>query len=178
MKPSVQYIQECFNYCPNSGVITWKVRPREHFPTQRGYSIFNTKHAGNETGTIGKIGHKIITLNDTSYYAHILIWVLAHGRWPELTIDHKNRNPSDNRLVNLREATQPQQNANQGLRKNNSSGHAGVCWNNKTNKWRAYITVNSKQINLGYYANKEDAIKARENAEIKYFGDFRRKQEK
>lgn len=40
------------------------------------------------------------------------------------------------------------------------------------NKWRAYITVNKKQISLGLFNKKEDAIKARKEGELKYFGEF------
>jgi hypothetical protein len=45
----------------------------------------------------------------------------------------------------------------------------GVCWNKHRGKWRAYITVNQKQISLGSFTEKEDAMKARKNAELKYF---------
>ena len=36
----------------------------------------------------------------------------------------------------------------------------------------ARIVLNKKDIYLGRYSNKEDAIKARLEAEIKYFGEF------
>ena len=40
-------------------------------------------------------------------------------------------------------------------------------------KWKAYIKINQRTIHLGTFSNKEDAIIARKNAEIKYFGDHR-----
>lgn len=43
----------------------------------------------------------------------------------------------------------------------------------KSQKWRAYITINHKQIELGEFVNKEDAIEAREKAEKEYFGEWR-----
>ena len=45
------------------------------------------------------------------------------------------------------------------------------------NKWIAQITVNYKNIHLGRYENIEDAIKARKEAEVKYFGEYRYKGE-
>jgi hypothetical protein len=55
----------------------------------------------------------------------------------------------------------------------NTSGVTGVNWLKKNKKWRAYITVDNKQINLGSFENKEDAIKARKDAEIKYGRRFK-----
>ena len=60
---------------------------------------------------------------------------------------------------------------NRKLRKNNS-GIAGVGLDKRRNKWRAFIRLNRKFIWLGEYADKDDAIKARLLAEVKYFGDF------
>lgn len=57
----------------------------------------------------------------------------------------------------------------------NKSGFPGVCLSKKYNKWRAYITVNGKRMDIGYFTNKEDAITARINAEIKYFGHIKYK---
>lgn len=53
--------------------------------------------------------------------------------------------------------------------KSNKSGVRGVCWHKRFNKWSAYITVKKKVYNLGRFENIEDAIKARKEAEEKYF---------
>ena len=60
---------------------------------------------------------------------------------------------------------------------NSTSGIKGVSWRKRNQKWRAYITVNHKRIELGEYENKEDAITARQKAEEKYFGDWALKEE-
>ena len=60
---------------------------------------------------------------------------------------------------------------------NNTSGATGVVWNKRKKKWTARITIDRFQKHLGIFANKEDAIKSRREAEIKYFGDFRGKEE-
>ena len=86
--------------------------------------------------------------------------------------DHKNRdNTLDYRWSNLRPASISEQNQNRGMQKNNTSGFKGVCWNKKTKKWQAYIYVDCKQIYLGLFEQKEDAIKARLEAERKYGSD-------
>ena len=86
-------------------------------------------------------------------------------------IDHVDRNRSNNRKYNLRQATVSQNSMNRTFKKNNS-GITGVRLDKKCNKWRAVITLNQKSIWLGEYADKDDAIKARLLAEAKYFGDF------
>lgn len=53
--------------------------------------------------------------------------------------------------------------------KNNKSGVKGVSWNKRFNKWNAQICLKGKVKNLGYFLNLEDAIKARKDAEEKYF---------
>ena len=58
------------------------------------------------------------------------------------------------------------------LHKGNKSGHKGVMWLNNRNKWKAYIGIKGKQISLGYFDNKEDAIKARKIAEEEYHSKY------
>lgn len=48
----------------------------------------------------------------------------------------------------------------------------GISWKKDKKKWKAYLSVNSKQIHLGYFVNKDDAIRARLEAEAKYFKEF------
>ena len=46
------------------------------------------------------------------YMAHRVAWALHYGNWPEYTIDHINRDPSDNRIENLRDVPQFVNNTN------------------------------------------------------------------
>ena len=88
-------------------------------------------------------------------------------------VDHINHNPLDNRKSNLRICTQQQNRMNNRKQPNNTSGCAGVSFYKPYNKWRAYIQINSRQIFLGYFNTKEDAIEARKQAELEYFGEYR-----
>lgn len=93
----------------------------------------------------------------------------------DMTVDHINRNKLDNRKSNLRICTMQENDFNKPILKNNTSNVTGVNFSEKMGKWRAYININRKQINLGWFANKEDAIRVRKQAEIEYFGEFRNK---
>lgn len=71
---------------------------------------------------------------------------------------------------NCRWADDSTQNFNQRLRVNNKSGKTGVHWDEERGKWFARICVNGKNKALGRYDTLEQAITARENAEIEYYG--------
>ena len=86
-------------------------------------------------------------------------------------VDHINRDTSDNRKSNLRIISKRNNCINSGLQSNNKSGIIGVNWSNPEQKWRASITIEKgKQRILGRFDDKEDAIKCRLKAEIKYYG--------
>jgi hypothetical protein len=87
-------------------------------------------------------------------------------------IDHCNGDKLDNRRCNLRDATTSQNKANEGLRKNNTSGFKGVYWSKWAGKWMAGIKVNYKRIHLGYYMRKVDAARAYNRAARRYFGKY------
>jgi len=94
----------------------------------------------------------------------------------DMMIDHIDHNPLNNSRSNLRICTNQQNQMNSGKSKNNKSGVIGVHWNKANEKWRAQITLNNKQIHLGLFDNFEEVCKVRKEAEIKYFGDFRNKE--
>ena len=58
------------------------------------------------------------------------------------------------------------------MQKNNKSGSIGVCWDKRYKKWRAYITVNKKRIELGHFSTFDNAVQSRRNAEDKHHKEF------
>lgn len=107
---------------------------------------------------------------DRSIAMHQLILPTEDGYIPEHI--HGSQTKNDNRKSNLRPATQTQNIMNTKVRTDNTSGVKGVRWRKDTNKWTATIWVNKKCISLGCFNNFEEAVKARKNAEEKYFGEF------
>lgn len=89
-------------------------------------------------------------------------------------VDHKYGTATihDNRRYNLRVATDSENNMNREIPSNNTSGVVGVSWNKNAQKWTAQIKINGKKIHLGTFADKDEAIRIRREAEDKYFGDF------
>lgn len=83
-------------------------------------------------------------------------------------VDHIDHNPLNNQKSNLRLVKTIENLHNKSLSPLNKSGMCGVSWHIKLNKWQAMIKVDYKQIFLGNFDSKEDAIKAREVANIRY----------
>ena len=71
--------------------------------------------------------------------AHRLAWYLHHGEWPTGQIDHINRNPSDNRMCNLRECTQQFNQFNTGKHCDNTSGEKNVQFDKGHRKWQVRV---------------------------------------
>jgi hypothetical protein len=87
-------------------------------------------------------------------------------------IDHINHKKYDNRKNNLRLVNKSQNAMNQSMSSANTSGITGVGWHKTKGKWRAYIKINYKQKELGYYNSFEEAKQARIQAENEYFGEY------
>lgn len=85
-------------------------------------------------------------------------------------VDHINRKRFDNRRSNLRPTSQQKNRFNNSLRPDNTTGVMGVSWHSQSSKWLAQIQVDNKHFYLGVYDNFDDAVVARLNAELKYFG--------
>lgn len=78
----------------------------------------------------------------------------------------------DNRKANLRVVTISENNINQQLRKDNTSGYKGINWSKVKNKWTARIQTKNKRVYLGDFDKLEDAVKARKIAEQKYHKEY------
>jgi hypothetical protein len=87
-------------------------------------------------------------------------------------VDHKDNNGLNNRRSNLRLATGTQNNANQSLQRNNTSGYKGVTYRKDTGKWVAQTKVNGKRIGLGCFNSPEEAHRAYCEKMKELHGDF------
>jgi len=166
--PPQKLLLDILSYDPETGILTWKKCPRIYFKTDWAWKSWNSKFANSTAGNKEKNGYIRIAIKDESYKAHRLIAVMIGENISESEIDHINHDRSDNRWGNLRIVSHPENGKNQAPSKNNKSGFNGVSWSKISDKWRAYINVGPKQIHLGCFAMKSDAIAARESANIRY----------
>lgn len=115
-------------------------------------------------GIIGQVcnsknncGHIQITFKGRTYPAHRLAWLYVYGEFPKNQIDHINCIRDDNRIINLREATN-QQNSFNRTQALGISGLKGVQWDKVKNKWLVVPVINNKRHYLGYFDDKENAF--------------------
>lgn len=87
----------------------------------------------------------------------------------EYIIDHRNGNKLDNQKHNLRVCYQSDNTKNHDTYKTSTTGISGVTWDKENQNWRVRI---GKNTNIGSFANFDDAVKARKEAEDKYFGEY------
>ncbi len=169
MRLTAARAKELLNYDPETGNLTWRIdRPSG----DRG-QILQGK-AGDTAGTATSDGYRQVCLDSRIYKAHRVIWLMVHGRWPKKSLDHKNLEPGDNRIVNLREASDRENQGNRRKLSNNTSGYKGVHLHKPSGKWKAQIGFDGKRKHLGLFETPELAFAAYIQAAKEVFGEFAR----
>jgi HNH endonuclease len=127
--------------------------------------------AGSEAGGINKNGYVYISLDGRAYRRGRLAWLYSKGVWP-LQVDHKDGRNDHDRLANLRECSQAQNNMN--VRGHSLCGIKGVSFDarRRDKPWDARIYANGRDNFLGCFTTQAEAVAARTAAEAKYHGRF------
>lgn len=156
-------LKEFLSYNPETGLFTWLI--------SRG-----TAKAGAIAGSVSVDvnGRKYIRLriNKQQYKAHRLAWLYMTGEWPENLVDHKDGDGLNNVWSNLRKATKSENNHNQVLNANNTSGVKGVYWHKNIKKWRAQIVCHGKNKHVGYFDSIPEAQSAIQRVREELHGEF------
>lgn len=145
-------------YEPETGHLTWRIRPNRKMK------------AGDRAGFVTSRGYLEVRVFRVPYLAHRLAFLYMTGRWPNNLIDHANGDPSDNRWVNLREATLAQNRFNSKININSKTGLKGVS--KIGNKWRAHIGIEGKVKSLGFSDSPEAAHEAYASKAQEMAGQF------
>lgn len=166
---TAEYVRQILDYDPSTGALTW--RERADMRPQ-----WNARYAGKAAGWRDSHGYWQIHINGRIHKVHRVAWLYMTGEWPKNEIDHRDTDRSNNRFVNLREATSAENKRNVGAQSNNTSGHKGVSWHKSSGKWSANIKVDNKQHHLGLFDadKKHEAVSAYERAAKKHHGEFAR----
>lgn len=167
-----EIIRKLVKYNPNTGIMTWRERPLEYCKNMHVKRMCDSRFEGRAVGHVAEIPNRPTCLQarifGKLYYVHRLVWLYVYGEFPAEGIDHIDGDATNNRIDNLREASQLVNGKNLGVKSNNTSGIPGVSWMKSLGKWRAFINVNYRQINLGLHDDIESAAQARLAAEKKY----------
>ncbi|WP_369913930.1 HNH endonuclease [Xanthomonas sp. NCPPB 3005] len=142
--PPIKRLRELFEYDANTGGLAWRVR--------RG-----PVRIGSAAGSLHRSGYYRVIVDGIRVAAHRVAWALHHNQWPADQIDHINGNKVDNRIINLREATNLENNQNRAANVGSVSKYVGVVWHKGAGKWQAQIGYNGKRRYLGMFRTEHEA---------------------
>ena len=168
-KHTIEQLKSLLSYSPENGSLTWKYRDVSMFRDSTNQTAsaacngFNTAYGGQPALVcVGNHGYRHGVIQRVRYLAHHVCWAIHTGEWANEEIDHINGDRLDNRIANLRAVSRSENCKNLSMRSDNTSGHTGIDFVKKRNKWRARI--GNEQI--GYFESISLAIEAREVALI------------
>jgi len=128
---------------------------------------------GQRAGSLSARGYWVVSYKGKRYPAHRVIWLLTTGVDPaDHEVDHRDMNPSNNKIENLRLATHGQNAGNQNKFRNNRLKYKGITKNGRG--YQACIGVKGKQISLGTFDTQEEAAARYNQAALKHHGEFAR----
>jgi hypothetical protein len=129
--------------------------------------------AGSRAGHIGNRGYRIVVVNGRQYMEHRLIWIM-HGNDPVEMLDHIDGDQLNNKIENLRAATNSQNQRNQKLRKDSTSGIKGVSWISAYKRWAGQVWHKGKLYRAGYFKDKDECAAAVRELRESLHGEFAR----
>lgn len=159
--PSLALVRALTDYHPENGTFTWRVSRAAEFPIGAALKP-----------RIGTDGYGRVCLLNMEYRVSRLAWLHHHGVDPgDMQVDHINRDRLDNRISNLRLATNRQNAANAKLRESNRWGCKGVY--GSEGKWKVQFRVGRKKHQIGtIYSTLEAAVSAARKAYRELHGEF------
>ncbi len=158
---------------PNDGAITAEyLRQILHYEPDTGNFFHKITSGQARFGQIAGCPRKqdgswVMSVDGRTYHRNRLAWFYVTGEWPKNEIDHKNGDRSDDRFVNLREATHAQNAVNRGASKNSKTGIKGVY---PTAEGRFQVQCSKRHV--GSYRTIGEARVARIKAETEAHGEF------
>lgn len=159
------YVNSILRLDSETGELYWRTR------------LNSRRGAGERAGTISRGGGKhgdyrcLVRIHGRKYHRYRLVFLLSHGRWPAMTVDHINHDQLDDRPANLREATVNQNMYNQKPRTRANGLPRGV-YQRSCGTYGARIMHRRKYIGLGTHATAEAAHAVYLEARKTYFGEF------
>lgn len=155
-----QELHDILAYDPEEGTFTWKVKPAYW------------KAPGTVAGCVRGARYRVITWRGVHYPGSHVAWAMVHGRWPEAEIDHIDRNPSNDRIANLREASSAENKRNRVVRRDSGTGVKGVRFHKPTGRYQARIRHVGREVHIGLFDTLAEAEAAYVEMAKKLHGHF------
>lgn len=166
IKVTAEQLRNILDYNPYTGTFTWKVKAAKNTIVGAEAGCRYAQDSGKK-----RIG---IRIEGRRYLAHRLAWLHVHGAWPVGQIDHRNGNPLDNRICNLRECSNAQNSWNKGPSRRSRIGLKGVFMRKGRSGFYARIRIGDRRLFLGRFETAEDAHAAYCQAAKEHHREFAR----
>lgn len=181
--PSAEFLNACFRYDASSGNLLWKERPAAHFQNVLAWKMWSAHYPHKLVGreqfkAYSKEPHAIVVKvgvcgYNQSFVAHRIIYAMHGIEVPVgMQIDHKDNNPFNNRLDNLRLATGQQNAQNQRKSKRRGLLPKGVFRIKQSGKYQASLRVDGRYVVVGYFDTPAEAAQAYIEAAKETHGEF------
>lgn len=156
--PSFEELHRLFTLDYETGQLFWKPRPYADFDDEKKAVFWNKHFPGKAADFVNTEGYRRVWIRadgkSSEYYAHRLVWKMVNGHDPIPEVDHIDRNRSNNRPDNLRQATR-------SLNMENRSGYRRVgIYQTRSGEFRAQARVAGVIVRLGIFPCREDASRA------------------
>ena len=135
------------------------------------FTLGSKSPKGSVAGSLRHDGYIKVGISGKNYLIHRLIFMWHHGYFPQI-VDHIDGNNKNNRIENLRPATNAENCQNQKLPKDNTSGYKNVSWNKLKRRWVVSLRINKTIKNFGYFKDLELAELVAQEARTKYHKEF------
>lgn len=144
------------------GTLTFRIDPR--FP-----QCLTSKMVGKNVGGDDGHGYLMCLLMGHKFKVHQIVWLMHYGETPKNPIDHTNRRRKDNRIENLRVASDLQNMQNLTI---STAATAGTSKSPISGRYLARVTYKGKKIYLGYFDTAEEANAAYAAEKKRLAGEF------
>lgn len=159
--PDVDYLRSILGYDPLTGIVTWLV------------DAASSVRAGSEAGTLHSDGYFRVMIGRKTYALHRVIWKIYHGVDPVGVVDHRDGVGSDNRIVQLRDASQRNNQWNRTVNRRSKTGVKGVVFNSRRQVYEINIKdAEGKRAPSGTFRTVEDALARLDELRVELHGEF------
>lgn len=145
VKFTQEQLHRVISYDPESGRFT------------RLITTSSNAKSGEECGNMDSQGYLRFRVLGQEFRAHRLAVFYMTGEWPSVT-DHINGDRSDNRWSNIKVTDSKGNARNLSTRHDNKSGHKGVTWDNRREKWLVQIGRDGEKVTIGRYKDRDLAV--------------------
>ena len=168
--------------CDNACMTLTQERVRELFDYRDdGHLVWKVKKARANAGDVagcearcsGGTVYRRMSIDGVPYGVHQAVFMWHHGYIPRY-IDHADGNGLNNRIDNLREATQSQNAFNSRMRSDNTSGERNVYWHERARRWFVRLSINRRTHSFGTYKTIEEARAVARRVREEHYGAFAR----